>query len=97
MCGLFWHVDISGRLEPIMLTLRISPSELATVYCGKGTVAKLNKEHSSELSDLSTQQTKALTDATYLGMTAEQWSEYDNRHVRILEILRDGQAELKVP
>ena len=80
-----------------MLTLRISPSKLATVFCGKGTVA-LTKEHSAELADLSTQQTKALTDAMFLGMTTEQWSEYDNRHARILEILRgDGQAGLKVP
>jgi hypothetical protein len=81
-----------------MLTLRISPSELATVYCGKGTVAKLTKEHSAELSDLSNQQTKALTDAIFVGMTTEQWSEYDNRHARILEILREGQVSgLKVP
>jgi hypothetical protein len=81
-----------------MLTLRISPSELATVFCGKGTVAKLTKEHSAELSDLSNQQTKALTDAIFVGMTTEQWSEYDNRHACILEILReDGQAGLKVP
>jgi hypothetical protein len=57
----------------------------------------LTKEHFAELADLSTQQTKALTDATFVGMTAEQWSEYDNRHARILEILRDGQAGLKVP
>jgi hypothetical protein len=52
---------------------------LATVFCGKGTVAKLTKEHSAELSDLSNQQTKALTDAIFIGMTKEQWSEYDNR------------------
>ena len=53
---------------------------------------------SAELSDLSNQQAKALTDAIFLGMTAEQWSECDNRHARILEILRgDGQAGLKVP
>jgi len=50
-------------------------------------VAKLTKEHSAELSDLSNQQMKALTDAIYVGMTTEQWSEYDNRHARILEIL----------
>jgi hypothetical protein len=42
----------------------------------------------------STQQTKALTDAIFVGMTADQWSEYDNRHARILEILRgDGQVQ----
>jgi hypothetical protein len=72
---------------------------LATVYCGKGTVAKLTKEHSAELSDLSNQQTKTLTDAIFVGMTAEQWSEYDNRHARILQILGgDGQVSgLKVP
>jgi hypothetical protein len=72
---------------------------LATVFCGKGTVTKLTKEHSAELADLSTQQTKALTDAMFLGMTTEQWSEYDNRHARILEILRgDGQVSgLKIP
>jgi hypothetical protein len=71
---------------------------LATVFCGEGTVA-LTKEHSAELSDLSNQQTKALTDAMFLGMTTEQWSEYDNRHARILEILRgDGQVSgLKIP
>jgi hypothetical protein len=64
---------------------------LATVYCGKGTVAKLTKEHSAELSDLSNQQTKALADAIFVGMTAAEWLEYDNRHARILEILRgDG-------
>jgi hypothetical protein len=51
------------------------------------------KEHSAELSDLYNQQTRALTDAIFLGMTTEQWSEYDNRHARILEILRgDGLA-----
>ncbi len=61
-------------------------------------MAKLTKEHSAELSDLSNQQTKALTDAMFLGMTTEQWSEYDNRRARILEILRgDGQARLKIP
>jgi hypothetical protein len=70
---------------------------LATVFCGKGTVAKLTKEVSAELSDLSNQQTKALTDAIFVGMTTEQWSEYDNRHARILEILRgDGQVQGKV-
>jgi hypothetical protein len=37
---------------------------------------------------------KALTDAIFVGMTTEQWSEYDNRHARILEILRgDGQVQ----
>jgi hypothetical protein len=57
-------------------------------------VAKPTKEVSAELSDLSNQQTKALNDAIFVGMTAEQWSEYDNRHARILEILRrDGQAQ----
>jgi hypothetical protein len=57
-------------------------------------VAKPTKEVSAELSDLSNQQTKALNDATFVGMTAEQWSEYDNRHARILEILRrDGQVQ----
>ena len=61
-------------------------------------MAKLTKEHSAELSDLSNQQTKALTDAIFVGMTAEQWSDYDNRHARILEILRRGQVSgLKVP
>jgi hypothetical protein len=57
-------------------------------------VAKLSKEHSAEASDLSNQQIKALTDAIFVGMTAEQWSEYDNRHARILEVLRgDGQVK----
>jgi hypothetical protein len=71
---------------------------LVTVYCGKGTVAKLTKEHSAELSDLSNQQTKALADAIFVGMTTAEWLEYDNRHARILEILRgDGQARLKIP
>jgi hypothetical protein len=66
---------------------------LATVFCGKGTVAKLTKEHSAELSALSNRQTKALTDAIFVGMTPEEWLEYDNRHARILEILRgDGQV-----
>jgi len=60
-------------------------------------VAKLTKEHSAELSDLSNQQMKALTDAIFVGMTTEQWSEYDNRHARILEILRgEGQVQGKV-
>jgi hypothetical protein len=45
------------------------------VFCGEGTVAKLTNEHSAELSDLSNQQTKALTDAIFVGMTAEQWSD----------------------
>jgi hypothetical protein len=59
----------------------------------KDTVAKLTKDLSAELSDLSNQQGKALADAIFVGMTAEEWSEYDNRHARILEILRgDGQG-----
>jgi hypothetical protein len=54
-------------------------------------MAKLTKELSAELSDLSNQQAKALTDAIFIGMTAAEWLEYDNRHPRILEILRgDG-------
>jgi hypothetical protein len=78
------------------------PSELLTdrpQFCtGICLPLPLGKEVSAELSDLSTQQTKALTDAIFVGMTAEQWSEYDNRHARILEILRGGQVSgLKVP
>jgi len=61
-------------------------------------VAKLTKDLSAELSDLSNQQGKALADAIFVGMTAEEWSEYDSRHARILEILRGGQVSgLKVP
>jgi predicted dinucleotide-binding enzyme len=57
----------------------------------KDTVAKLSKELSAELSALSNQQAKALADAIFVGMTAEEALEYDNRHARILEILRgDG-------
>jgi hypothetical protein len=48
---------------------------------------------SAELSDLSNQQAKALADAIFVGMTAVEALEYDNRHARILEILRgDGQV-----
>jgi hypothetical protein len=47
----------------------------------------------AELSDLSNQQAKALADAIFVGMTAEEALDYDNRHARILEILRgDGQV-----
>jgi hypothetical protein len=46
---------------------------------------------SPELSALSKQQAKAMADATFVGMTAEEALECDNRHARILEILRgDG-------
>ena len=54
-------------------------------------MAKLTKELSAELSDLSNQQAKALADAIFVGMTIEETVEYDNRHARIVEILRgDG-------
>jgi hypothetical protein len=60
-------------------------------------MAKLTKELSAELSDLSNQQAKALTDAIFIGMTAAEWLEYDNRHPRILEILRgDGRCWVDV-
>ena len=69
--------------------------ELATFCCGKAkdTVAKLTKELSAELSDISNQQTNALADAIFVGMTAEEALEYDNRHAHTLGILRgDGQV-----
>ena len=57
----------------------------------KDTVATLTKN----LSALSKQQARALADAIFVGMTAVEALEYDNRHTRILEILRgDGQAGL---
>ena len=60
----------------------------------KDTVATLTK-NPAELSALSKQQAKALADAIFVGMTAVEALEYDNRHARILEILRgDGQAGL---
>ena len=58
-------------------------------------MATLTKDPSAELSALSKQQAKALADAIFVGMTAVEALEYDNRHTRILEILRgDGQAGL---
>jgi hypothetical protein len=54
----------------------------------KGTVAKLSKQLSAELSELSKQQSAALEKATFLGMTVEERVEYDNRHARIVEILQ---------
>jgi hypothetical protein len=56
-------------------------------------VAKLRKEPSAELSELSKQQSAALEKATFLGMTIEERVEYDNRHARIVAILQgDGQG-----
>jgi len=61
----------------------------------KDTVATLTKNLSAELSALSKQQANALADAVFVGMTAVEALECDNRHARILEILRgDGQAGL---
>ena len=61
----------------------------------KDTVAKLTQQLSAELSDLSNQQAKALADAVFVTMTEVEALEYDNRHARILEILRgDEQAGL---
>jgi hypothetical protein len=61
----------------------------------KDTVAKLSKELSAELSELSKQQSAALEKATFLGMTIEERVEYDNRHARIVEILQgDGQGSV---
>ena len=79
---------------PCFGSLRSSP-ELATFCCGKAkdTVAKLTKELSAELSDISNQQTNALADAIFVGITAEEALEYDNRHSHTLGILRgDGQV-----
>ena len=54
-------------------------------------MATLTKDPSAELSALSKQQAKALADAVFVGMTAVEALEYDNRHARIVEILRgDG-------
>jgi hypothetical protein len=55
----------------------------------KGTVATLSEGLTVEPSDLSNQQAKALADAIFVGMTAVEALEYDNRHARILEILRE--------
>ena len=45
----------------------------------------------AELSALSKQQAKALADAVFIAMTAVEALEYDNRHARIVQILRgDG-------
>jgi hypothetical protein len=58
----------------------------------KGTVAKLSKKLSAELSALSKQQFAALEKAIFLGMTIEETVEYDNRHAHIVEMLQgDGQ------
>ena len=57
----------------------------------KDTVAKLTQQLSAELFDLSNQQAKALADAVFIAMTVVEALEYDNRHARIVEILRgDG-------
>jgi hypothetical protein len=58
----------------------------------KDTVAKLSKELSAELGDLSKRQFAALEKAIFLGMTIEERVEYDNRHARIVEILQGGWA-----
>jgi hypothetical protein len=52
----------------------------------KDTVATWTKDLSAELSELSKQQSAALEKATFLGMTAEETVEYDNRHARIVQI-----------
>jgi hypothetical protein len=73
----------------LQFTHFFASDKLATVYCGdsKDTVATLTNL-SAELSDLSNQQANALADAIFVGMTAEEALEYDNRQARILEILR---------
>ena len=55
----------------------------------KDTVATLTKNLSAELSALSKQQAKALADAIFVGMTAVEALEYDNRHARILEFCEE--------
>src|SRR5437868_15247961 len=66
-----------------------------SIQSGRAPVATLTKNLSAELSALSKQQANALADAVFVGMTAVEALEYDNRHARILEILRgDGQAGL---
>ena len=54
-------------------------------------MAKLTQQLSAELFDLSNQQAKARADAVFIAMTVVEALEYDNRHARIVEILRgDG-------
>jgi len=50
--------------------LRVCPSQLGDGLLRERHPGQTNKEHSAEFSDLSNQQTKALTDAIFVGMTA---------------------------